>query len=73
MRSKLTIMRQTIGQNIRRMSKDDALLWLARFRAEGVTAFHDSVRELTGGFSSQSICAYVVRRVAVKAGKCVAG
>lgn len=67
--SKLTTMRRAAGNRIGRMTQTQAAAWLDRYRVEGVTAIHATVRELTGGYSSQSICGMIHRHVARKAGK----
>lgn len=66
--SNLTAMRRRAGARIGKMTPADAHAWLARFTAEGITIEHATVRELTGGYASQSICGYIVRKVAIRAG-----
>jgi len=67
-----TTMRRRVGAVIGRMSKDEALATIARINAEhagpGATIFSETIREITGGFNSQSINGYVVRKLGVKAG-----
>lgn len=60
--------KRVAGQNIRRLSQDEAAAALARIRAAGITIHQPAIRELTGGFASQTINGYVVRKLAVKAG-----
>lgn len=62
----MTRVRRRVGQRVRRL--DDAALasWLARYNADWNRAksiVSEPVKELTGGLNSQSINAYVVRRV----------
>jgi hypothetical protein len=63
----MTTLRRKVGQCVRRMTPEQAKAWLARYNAEyvgaGATMFHESVRDLTGGFNSQSINTYVIRKV----------
>lgn len=64
--------RAVAGQRIRRLSADEARAALARIRAEdgphGATIFHADIRALTGGFNSQSINGYIIRKLAIRAG-----
>ena len=43
--------------------------WFAQYHAEGITAFHETVRILTGGYASQTICAVVKGMVRDRAQK----
>ena len=70
-RSTLQLWKRTVLANVRRMTKAQAVAWLARYHAEsiankGATIFHQSVRELTGGYNSQSINFWTVRTVFAK-------
>lgn len=58
----------TTNRNIRKMTPDDSRAIIARIVAEGVTIFHQDIRAITGGFNSQSINAYVLRRLGIRAG-----
>lgn len=60
--------KRVVGQKIRHMTTEEAQAALAEIRAGGVTIFKPTVRELTGGFNSQTINTYVIRKLAVKAG-----
>lgn len=55
--------KRTVGQNIRHLSPAQAKEKLAAITAEGITIFHPTIRALTGGFNSQSINFYVVRKL----------
>jgi len=61
-----------VGQLVGRMTAERAKEILANIRAEdgprGATIFHPDIRELTGGYNSQSINGYVIRKLGVKAG-----
>lgn len=63
----LTTLRRRVAQRVRHMTKAEALAWLERYNAEsphyGATIMHQSVRDLTGGYNSQSLNSYVVRKV----------
>ncbi len=62
--SNLTTMRRRVGAKVSRMSADDCAAWLEEFTSEGITAInHDTVRRLTGGYCSQNIASYVMRKV----------
>ena len=67
MDTKLTTLRKTVAQRVRRMTPAQARQWLAEYQAAqavaGPTMFSEPVRNLTGGFNSQSINFYVVRKV----------
>jgi len=61
----------TLRRNVRKMNAAKAQEWLDRYNAEsaavrGQTIFHESVRDLTGGFNSQSINFIVIRAVAAR-------
>ena len=63
----MTTLRRTVSQRVRRMTQEQAKEWLLENnrhqRHHGSTIFSPQVRELTGGFNSQSINNYVVRKV----------
>ena len=67
----LTSMRRRVGAVVGRMTKDEALSTIAHINAEqavtGPTIFSETIRGITGGFNSQSINNYVVRKIGVKA------
>jgi len=60
----------TLRANVRKLNAAQAQAWLDRYNAEnpdkGGTIFHASVREMTGGYNSQSINWIVVRAVAAR-------
>jgi hypothetical protein len=63
--------KQTAGRKIGRLDQQSALDTLAKIRAESrgqPTIFSATIRELTGGFNSQSINFTVIRKLGVKAG-----
>lgn len=64
--------KRVVGQRIRGLDKERAKQVLDRIQARrnevGATIDHPAIRELTGGYASQSINAYVIRKLAVKAG-----
>lgn len=60
--------KRVAGQNIRHLTKEEALVALARIRATGHTIHQPAIREITGGFASQTINGYVTRKLAAKAG-----
>ena len=67
----LASMRRRVGAVVGRMTKDEALATIAQINAEqavtGPTIFSETIRGITGGFNSQSINHYVVRKIGVKA------
>lgn len=68
MDTKLTTIKRSTAARISRLTKEQAQDVLRRVREKGQTIDQPAVRELTGGYASQSINAWVVRRVAFKAG-----
>ena len=60
--------RRIVAQNVRRMSPEQAKAALHRINVEGVTIFHETVREITNGLNSQSINHYVIQKLARRAG-----
>jgi hypothetical protein len=58
--------KRTVGQKIRQLSPEQAQQKLDAISAEGITMYHATIRELTGGFNSQSINFYVIRKLADK-------
>jgi hypothetical protein len=60
--------KRIVGQRVRQLSPEDARIAIARIAEAGATIHQPEVRALTGGINSQSINAYVVRRLAVRAG-----
>jgi hypothetical protein len=60
--------RRVAGQRIRHLSAEAAKTALDAIRAQGLTVEQPTIRELTGGYCSQSINAHVTRRLAVRAG-----
>lgn len=59
--------RRIVGQRVSRLTEQEARDKLAAIRAEGVTMFHPTIRELTNGLNSQSINHYVIQRLAHRA------
>ena len=55
------------GQRIRRLTADQARLVLESIRQRGATIEQPAIRALTGGYASQSINHYVIRKVAERA------
>lgn len=58
--------RRIVGQRVRRMSDAALAEWQDRYNANWTkhrSIVSEPVKELTGGLNSQSINAYVVRRV----------
>ena len=58
--------RRTVAQRVRRMTAEQLADWMTRYAANWAahrSVVSEPVKELTGGFNSQSINAYVVRRV----------
>lgn len=68
MDSKLTTVKRSAAARIARLTPEAALEVLRRCRERGQSIDQDAIRELTGGYSSQSLNAWVTRKVAVKAG-----
>lgn len=60
--------KRALGQRLRHMSTLQARRFIDRISAHGITIEQPAVRELTGGFAGQTINAYVLRKLAVKAG-----
>jgi hypothetical protein len=65
--TKLQSWKRVVGQRVRRMTPADAAAAIARISAEGATMFHQDIRDLTGGFNSQNINFYVIRKLADRA------
>ena len=61
--------KRTVGQNLRHLKLGEARKILAQITAEGPTIFHGDIKRLTGGFNSQSINFYVIRKLNEKAKK----
>ena len=53
---------------VARLSPEQAREMLARIAAEGYTILHPDIRELTGGYNSQSINGHVTRLLGRRAG-----
>lgn len=68
----LPTIRRRVGAKLGQMTKAEAAALSDRIRAHSVASMHSmenpAIRELTGGFCSQSLNAWVARRVAVRAG-----
>lgn len=64
----ITTIRRRFAAHIARLSPAQAKQCLDAIRAEGVTINHPTIRQLTGGFASQSLNTAVVRRLAERAG-----
>lgn len=75
MKTSIQSWKRTVGQKIRRLTPEGARAAIAEIEAErkaacplgGATIFHPTIRALTGGFNSQSINFYVIRKLADKA------
>lgn len=59
--------KRILGQKIRYLTPVQCQEKLAAITAEGITMFHPTIRELTGGLNSQSINFFVIRKLAEKA------
>lgn len=59
--------KRTVGQRLRHMTPLQAADALSRIRQRGITIDQPTVRHLTGGYCSQSINHYVIRKLAEKA------
>jgi hypothetical protein len=68
MDAKLTTVKRSASARISRLTKEQALEVLRQCRERGATIDQPAIRELTGGFASQSLNSWVTRRVAFKAG-----
>lgn len=66
--SPITTVRRRYAAKIARLTPEQARETLDKIRAEGVTIFQPTIRELTDGFNSQSLNANVIRRLAERAG-----
>ena len=66
---KMTRWRRVMAQRIRRLTPEQAEECLLRIRAKGITIDQPVIRELTGGYASQSVNAIVMRRLAARAGR----
>ena len=60
--------RKVAAARIRRLTPERAKEILAAISARGPTINHPEIRELTGGFCSQSIGWIVIRKLAARAG-----
>lgn len=65
-------LRRRIGQRVSRMSAEEARALVekigGRTQKEGATIEHPEIREITGGYASQNINFYVMRKLGIKAG-----
>lgn len=66
--AELTTVRRRLSARIARMSPERAQEVLAAIRARGVTIDQPAIREITGGYASQSLNAHVIRKLAARAG-----
>lgn len=66
----LTTLRRTVGARVRRLTPEQARDIIARYSAKGGLQ-HEDIRNLTGGYNSQSINSYVIRKLAEHAGLAV--
>lgn len=66
--NRMTAWRRTMGARVSKLSKAQALDYLRRIRERGTTIDQPAIRELTGGYASQSINGAVQRRLAAQAG-----
>lgn len=66
--------KKTVAARIRAMTPEQARASLASITADtsknGATILHAEIRNLTGGFNSQSINFHVIRMLGKKAGIC---
>lgn len=60
--------RRVLGQRVSRLSAEQARSILEAHRARGQHIGDPAYRELTGGYSSQSIDTIVTRKLAIRAG-----
>lgn len=60
--------KRIVGQRIRHLTPEQARAALDAIQRDGITIQHATVRTLTNGINSQSINAYVIRKLAVRAG-----
>ena len=60
--------RRTLGQNIRKLTAEQARDILAAHSLHGPQIGDPAIRQLTGGYSCQSIDFIVILKLAVKAG-----
>jgi hypothetical protein len=60
--------KKSVSQRIRHLSSEQACEYLSRIQQTGLTVDQAAIRELTDGYASQSINAYVVRKLAGKVG-----
>ena len=66
--SVISTWRRVAGQRIRHLTPEQAKAILAAISKRGPTIFHPEIRELTGGYGSQSINTHVIRKLAARAG-----
>jgi hypothetical protein len=60
--------KRRVGQVVRRLTPGQARRIIDAVSARGVTIEQPEIRALTGGFNSQDINFYVIRKLAVRAG-----
>lgn len=65
-------LRRRVGQVVSRMTPGQARALVEkigeRTQREGATIQHPEIREITGGYASQNINFYVMRKLGIKAG-----
>jgi hypothetical protein len=66
--SKLTTVKRSTAARISHLSKEQAQEALRRIRERGPSMEQEAIRELTGGYNSQSLNEWVIRKLAYKAG-----
>lgn len=65
--------KRVVGQKVARMTPEEALAMIKAVNARnklvrGATIFHPELKELTGGFNSQNINFYCMRKLGIRAG-----
>ncbi len=64
----ITTIRNRVRSKVGHMSTDEAKAVIAECRMDGITIFHPAIKQLTGGYNSQSINNWVMRQLGIKAG-----
>lgn len=68
MADNLTTIRRRVAAKVTHMSAEQALSKLADIRKVGSTIHIAPIRDLTGGYCSQALNTWVIRKLAVRAG-----
>lgn len=63
-----TTWKRTVAANVRRLTPAEACAKLDAIRGRGITIHIPEIKELTGGYVSQNINFYVIRRLAIRCG-----